>query len=272
MGYSSSADQIYFYEENMILRDHFLKILLPQIIIGVIALAHLFMYQQWHWLMATFIFLLLSYVIGEGIFLHRYFSHKAFECPAWLAKTFAFLAMLGGFGTPIAYRMVHLSHHAHSDTEQDPHTPQRGFWHAVNGWYFSPMKVSLASCKSLLADPYYVWLGQNQVKTWWAVTLIIGIVDWKLVLYTIGLGGLLGYIFLNFCTNYLAHTHGTQRFTNNDNSRNIWWLSWILLQGSGALQNNHHAIPGRYHDSHTWYELDLGRWIIPIIATKINHR
>lgn len=255
----------------MVFRDHFLRLLLPQLCLGLIAIVHLVWTQQWSWLIATAIWWLLTYVIGEGIFLHRYFSHKAFECHPLLAKTFAFIAMMGGFGTPIAYRLVHLTHHTHSDQEQDPHSPRHGFLHAFGGWYFRPIKANLVMCKSLLADPYYVWLNKHQNKIWWIIVIALASINVELLLYTIGLGGLIGYVFMNFFTNYAAHTFGAQRFDNKDGSRNIWWLSWILLQGSGALQNNHHAIPGRFHDSHAWYEMDVGRWVIPLIATKINY-
>jgi len=256
----------------IILRDHFLRILLPQLLLGLGAVVHLWHYAQWYWLWATVIFVFLSYVMGEGIFLHRYFTHKAFECPGWMAKTFAFLGMMGGFGSPIGYRLVHLTHHAHSEQRQDPHSPRKGFWSAFLGWYFRPISVSLQACKSLLADPYYRSLHEHHAKLWWATLMIMVLIDWRLAVFTMGLGGVIGcYVFLNFVSNYLAHSFGDRRFDTRDDSRNIWWMSWILLQGGGSLQNNHHAMPGRYHDSHRWYEIDLGRWIIPLLATTINH-
>ena len=64
------------------------------------------------------------------------------------------------------------------------------------------------------------------------------------------------------------HRYGTKRFDTDDEGRNITWLSWLTWVGSGALQNNHHAYPGRWHDSHAWYEFDIGKYIIPLIATE----
>jgi stearoyl-CoA desaturase (delta-9 desaturase) len=253
-------------------RSHFFKVQIPQLIMGFAAIAVLFYTQQWYWLISTFIFWFLVYVVGEGIFLHRYFSHKAFECnPIW-GKVFSYFALLGGFGGPIGYRATHIGlHHAHSDKEGDSHSPKHGFLHACFGWYLKEHKLPLMICKSLLAQPYYVWLERNLVNIWWATTLVLGLINIKLMLFTMGLGGLICFCFAAI-TNAFAHTFGTRRFETSDNSRNITWLSWITWQGSSVLQNNHHAIPARFHDSHAWYELDVGKWIIPLIATKINVR
>lgn len=251
-------------------RTHFFQVLIPQHLLALAALINLVVEGQPMWLWATFIAWFLCYVMGEGIFLHRYFSHRAYETRPWLAKTFAVFGLLGGFGSPISYRAVHIGlHHAHSDQTQDSHSPQHGFWHAWILWNLKPMKLPLVICKNLLRDPFYVWMEQNIIRIWWAALILLALIDWHLPLYTMGLAGAIGMSMAGI-TNSLAHLHGSRRFNTDDNSRNITWLSWLTWQGSSVLQNNHHAIPGRYHDSHAWYELDLGRWIIPLIATKIN--
>lgn len=250
-------------------KSHYFQVQVPQLILGIIALISLFVNHDWLWLISTYVFILLVYVIGEGIVLHRYFSHKAYECIPWVAKVFSIFAILGGFGGPIGYRAAHVMHHAHSDTDLDPHTPTKGLLNSMFTWYVKPVKIKIITCKSLLAQPYYVWLEKHSVHIWWAVTILLALIDIKLMLYTMGLGGLFCYISANFITNTLAHNFGSRRFETKDNSRNLWWLSWITLQGSSVMQNNHHAIPNRYHDSFAWYEIDVGKWIIPLIATKI---
>ena len=252
-------------------KENFLRIQLPQIILGLVALFHLMFTQSWLWLIATYVFILLVYVMGEGIFLHRYFSHKAFECRPGLAKFFAFITILGGFGTPIGYRAIHVMHHGYSDKPGDPHSPVNSIWNSIYKWWLKPVKLSVMSCKSLLAQPYYVWLAKNELRIWWISLIVFSLIDIELMLYTIGLGGLLCYVFGNIVTNTMAHKIGSRRFDTDDNSRNIWWLSWLTLQGSSVMQNNHHAHPSRFHDSWAWYEIDVGKWIIPLIATKINY-
>jgi fatty-acid desaturase len=255
---------------NTSYRQHFFFVICAQLIFGLIAIADIVINGASIWLVATFLMWFLMYVMGEGIFLHRYFSHRAFETHEWIAKTFAVFAILGGFGGPIGYRATHTGlHHAFSDTDRDPHTPTKGWWYAMVGWHLTNHKLPLIICKHLLKDPFYVKLESNIIAFWWATFIIFALIDVRLALYGLGLAGIIGSLFTAW-TNASGHSIGTQRFNNRDNSKNIAWWSWVCWQGSGALQNNHHAHPARYHDSWAWYEFDIGRWIIPLIATKIN--
>jgi fatty-acid desaturase len=255
---------------NTYYRRHFFLVICAQVFFGLVAIADLMIYGNYTWLLATFVMWFLMYVMGEGIFLHRYFSHRAFKTHEWLAKTFAVFGALGGFGGPIGYRATHVGlHHAFSDQERDPHSPTKGWFHAAVGWHLVNHKLPLMICKTLLKDPFYVWLENNVIKIWWATFIIFAVIDVRLALYGMGLAGLICFAFGSW-TNSAGHLIGTQRFNNRDNSTNMAWWSWICWQGSGALQNNHHAHPGRYHDSWAWYEFDIGRWIIPLIATEIN--
>lgn len=254
-------------------RRHFFLVICTQIIMGTLAAIDMVLHGVNIWLLATFIMWLLMYVIGEGIFLHRHFAHKSFETHSWLAKTFAIFGSLGGFGGPIGYRAAHIGlHHAHSDKPGDCHSPvQNGFWYAAVTWHLHNHKLPMMICKSLLRDPFYVWLENHVISIWWTVFILFALIDVRFAVYGLGLAGLIGFVFAAI-TNAAAHTVGTRRFDTDDNSRNIAALSWITLQGSSVLQNNHHAHPGRFHDSWAWYEFDIGKWLIPLIATRINQR
>lgn len=249
---------------------YFFFTVLPQQVLAIIALMMIWYTQEYIWLIVTFSTWFMTYVMGEGIFLHRYFSHKTFECHPVMAKSFALCAVLGGFGGPISFRAVHLAHHSHSDTPLDPHTPNLGIWHAYMGWYYKPLPKSvnvLLASRQLLKDRYYVWLEHNKTRIWWGVVIFAAIVDLMLCLGFV-LGGAIGF-HMSSVTNCFLHMVGTRRFHGKDTSRNLWWLSWITWHGSSSLHNNHHGAPNRYHDSHAWYELDVGKWIIPLLASKI---
>lgn len=253
-------------------RRHFLLVIVAELIFGTLALVDVYANGASNWLWVTFVMWFLTYVMGEGIFLHRYFSHRAFETHAWIAKTFAVLAAIGGFGGPIGYRATHTGlHHAFSDQDRDPHTPTKGWFYAMVGWHFVDHKLPIAICKSLLRDKFYVTLENNIIKLWWTAFIIFALIDIRLALYGMGLSGMIGYLFYSW-TNAAGHSLGYRRFDTDDYSKNIPVWSWICWQGSGALQNNHHAHPARYHDSWAWYEFDIGKYIIPLIATKINER
>jgi stearoyl-CoA desaturase (delta-9 desaturase) len=218
------------------------------------------------WLLISLVSYFLFYVVGEGIFLHRYFSHGAFKCKDWVAKTGSVFAALGAFGTPISYRLMHVAHHSFSDTSKDPHSPSNGFWEAFIGWQLHDYKgtLSLLVAKRLYAVKFYRDLELHSIKLWWLFMLLTSLIDWRVPLF-IALGSSLGMLISSF-TNSAGHCWGSRRFETKDNSRNFAWLSWICWQGSGALQNNHHAYPSRIHDSHAWYEFDIGKYLIPILV------
>lgn len=250
-------------------RYHFFRVIVPQVVLGVLALAHLAHAGANWYLVGTFVAWFCCYVMGEGIFYHRYFSHKTFECHPLIAYFFTFCAILGGFGGPIAFRGVHTGlHHAYTDTERDPHSPVHGFWQAFIGWHRTVVKFPIVISKSLIANKFYSWVEPRAVKIWWSVAITMALIDWHILIYTLGLAGMIGTLFASI-SNSIGHTWGTRRFDTKDRSTNNAWLSWFTWQG-GILHNNHHAHPGRYHDSHAWYEFDIGRWVIPLIATKIN--
>ena len=255
---------------NRILK-YFLIVILPQQILGLIALWYLWYSQEYQWLIATFISWFLCYVVGEGIFLHRYFAHRAFECNPILPKIFGVFAMLGGHANPLSFKLLHTAHHVHTDSEGDPHTPYKSFFNGFFGWYwnfkFPDIKKFTLAAKNLTSDPYYVFLHAHQYSIYWISFLLLSLIDLRLGLFTMGLGGFIGMQFTNI-TNSVGHTYGRRRFDTKDNSKNMILFSWISWQGSGGLQNNHHAFPARYHDSHAWYEFDIGKWLIPLFATN----
>jgi stearoyl-CoA desaturase (delta-9 desaturase) len=65
---------------------------------------------------------------------HRYFAHRSYR----LARVPQFLMALGGATAaqkgPLWWAGHHRDHHKYSDTEQDIHTPQKGFWWSHVGW------------------------------------------------------------------------------------------------------------------------------------------
>jgi stearoyl-CoA desaturase (delta-9 desaturase) len=184
------------------------------------------------------------------------------------------MALMGGFGSPMGFASIHIIHHAFSDTDKDFHTPTKGFFNAYLGWYLSTIKISspvLMATRHLLKDKFYPRLEKYKISIWWGLAIILALIDFRILIFSMGLAGFIGWHF-TCITNSAAHRIGSQRYDNGDHSTNIWWLSWIFWQGSGALQNNHHHAPGRFHDSERWYEFDIAKYLIPLLATKIHDR
>lgn len=84
-----------------------------------------------------FVLYLWKECVPMSVCLHRYFSHKGFEC----GRGMQFLLYLGGClasqGPPLWWASKHRRHHAHCDTPQDPHTPVCfSKWYAWVGWCY----------------------------------------------------------------------------------------------------------------------------------------
>ena len=76
-------------------------------------------------------------------------------------------------------------------------------------------------------------------------------------------GGLIRIFLLHHITwsvNSVCHFVGSRRFRVKDESRNVWWLSWISFGES--WHHNHHAFPSSaFHGLKPW-ELDIGGLVI----------
>lgn len=102
-------------------------------------LGYLFYALSWTWTTtaAFVVSYLIIYVYGINIFYHRYWSHKQFNPHPWVLKFFTVAGTMAMIGGPTTYAMAHRWHHAHSDTDLDPHSPAHGRWHAFIGWTFT---------------------------------------------------------------------------------------------------------------------------------------
>jgi stearoyl-CoA desaturase (delta-9 desaturase) len=60
--------------------------------------------------------------------------------------------------------------------------------------------------------------------------------------------------------NSICHYWGRRRFAVRDESRNVWWLSWLSFGES--WHNNHHAFPSSAFHGLRAGEIDPGGWVI----------
>ena len=64
--------------------------------------------------------------------LHRYWSHKGFQCGRAVQFVLYVLGCMASQGPPLWWASKHRRHHAHCDTDEDPHSPvAHGPWCAV---------------------------------------------------------------------------------------------------------------------------------------------
>ncbi len=213
------------------------------------------------------VIMLVMYVLtGLGITVgyHRMLTHRSFE-PHPVAKFF-FLALgsMAVQGPAYHWAAVHIKHHAHTDEEDDPHSPVEGFFHAHVGWLFlNGLYVT---------GDYGKWLKKDRMVMFFTKTFLFWVVLGYLLPYLFGgwtavlWGGLVRSFLNNHVTwsvNSVCHVFGSRMFTTKDMSRNHW-LVGLLAFGEG-WHNNHHAFPRAAFHGMRWYQFDLSAYVIRLL-------
>jgi stearoyl-CoA desaturase (Delta-9 desaturase) len=210
--------------------------------------------------------LYLTFVVGGGMGLHRYFAHRAFRT----TRAFQFaLALLGStaFTEPIGFAGKHRLHHRHSDTTQDVHAPQQGFWYCWFGSLFErPERAT--DIERMTADlmryPELVWLHR-----WPYVPALMlgGMIWWMGGFSQFAIGFVLSRLLILHAVsavNYFCHRSGQRPFATRDRSTNNLLIA-LLTFGEG-WHNNHHRFPRAARAGVRWWELDPIYYAIRLCA------
>jgi stearoyl-CoA desaturase (delta-9 desaturase) len=220
--------------------------------------------------------------VGITVGYHRLFTHRAFETYRSVRYTFAVLGQMGVEGDVVTWVADHRKHHQFSDREGDPHSPHAGYgegmletikglWHAHTGWIFvAAGRADRARyAKDLMQDRGLRVIARLFLPTVIASLLVPALVGWALIGgwygFVSGLvwGGAVRIFLLHHVTwsiNSICHLWGRRRFQSPDESRNVWWLSWISFGES--WHNNHHAFPSSAFHGLRSFEIDPGGWVI----------
>src|SRR3954462_55406 len=244
-------------------------------------------WQVWnealHWSdIAVFLICYLLTGFGVTVGFHRHFTHRAFKAKTWVRGTLAILGSAAIEGPVISWVDDHRKHPAFADVEGDPHSPRvdhghglkgalRGLFHAHVGWLFIHTERGLKSryAPDLLADP--VVKKVNDTFVFWVVA---GLVAPFLMGWAIGgtvaegltgllWGGAVRMLVLHHSTysiNSLCHFFGRRRFNTDDESRNLWWLSFFTF--GEAWHNHPHAFPTSARHGLSRWNFDPSAWVI----------
>ncbi|MGD9702610.1 MAG: fatty acid desaturase [Acidimicrobiia bacterium] len=199
------------------------------------------------------------------IYLHRALSHRALTVRRPLSGVFRVLIWTMTGIRPRQWVAVHRKHHAFTDVEGDPHSPELLGWVNVQirnvALYrreaSNPQTVARYA-KDLPADRWDRALFDRAI-----VGLAIGTVLLVLVLGPWA-GAIAAFVHLNVylatssAVNAMGHHFGRRPYDNI--AGNLQWLAW-LTAGEG-LHNNHHAAPTSARLAHHRWEFDPGWWAI----------
>lgn len=168
--------------------------------------------------------------------------------------------------SPRAYAVMHRMHHAYTDTERDPHSPnfssnifammwrtrriyleivnrrypvEERFtknlpeWEALDRWGNSPLS------RGLWVIGYTVFFLVFATSFWWFLLLPIVVTT----------GAFHGAI-----VNWFAHKYGYINFRLKNTSRNLLVVDVLMLGES--YHNNHHKRPSSINFGRRWHEID----------------
>jgi stearoyl-CoA desaturase (delta-9 desaturase) len=220
--------------------------------------------------------------LGITVGYHRLFTHRAFETYPAVRYVFAVLGQMGVEGDVVTWVADHRKHHQFSDKPGDPHSPHadfgdgplealKGFWHAHTGWILSgSARADTARyAKDLVQDRGLRVIARLFGLTVLVSLLVPAVAGWLLIGgwygFVSGLiwGGAVRIFLLHHVTwsiNSICHLWGRRRFSSRDESRNVWWLSWLSFGES--WHNNHHAFPSSAFHGLRKLEIDPGGWVI----------
>ncbi len=63
-------------------------------------------------------------------------THRSFQAHPAVRFSLLALGSIAGHTDPVRWASIHIQHHAHSDTDGDPHSPRDSLFHAHFGWIY----------------------------------------------------------------------------------------------------------------------------------------
>lgn len=216
---------------------------------------------------------------GIGICLgyHRLLTHGSFKTYAPVRWLLGAVGCLGGEGSPADWVANHRKHHAHSDEDGDPHSPNDGAWWSHIFWiaWTTPGPVRTQHIQRwardilndrVLASLVYGFLPLNFIFS----VMLFGIGYWlggtAMATSFLVWGVFVRLAFVMHSTwlvNSASHMWGYRNYVTKDNSRNLWWVA-LLTYGEG-WHNNHHAYPSMAMHGHRWWEIDTTFLVIRLM-------
>ena len=223
--------------------------------------------------MALLIFFILHWYLSlffQSFFHHRYAAHKVCSMSPFWEKFFylgCFITQGSSYISARTYGIMHRMHHAHTDTEEDPHSPANSdnvFAMLLDtssnyrGIHFGRTHVPEKYKKDLPDWPAFDKLVHNLPARiiWGAVYLGIYFLIcthwWQFLFFplTLAMGALQGV-----AVNWWAHKFGYRNYNVRDTSVNILPVDFIFW--GEAYHNNHHRNPGRSNNAVCWFEVDM---------------
>jgi stearoyl-CoA desaturase (delta-9 desaturase) len=221
------------------------------------------------WWLLTLAVYFATCCLGMAVCVHRGICHKAFKMNRSVERLFLLFSAVGMVGSPLGWVGTHRTHHAHADTDGDPHSPSIQGWKLL--WTGPESQVEWWRMRDVLRDPFQRTLHQYYllVAITWALLLLL--IDPIAVIFGFLIPAGLQITASNLLT-ILTHGTGYRNFDTPDKSTNHPLMA-LLTWGEG-WHNNHHADPRNWTTSKRWWELDVAGLCVRALSVigLIDHR
>ncbi|MCB1112001.1 MAG: fatty acid desaturase [Chlamydiales bacterium] len=201
---------------------------------------------------------------------HRYFSHRSYKTHPVIEYILLFFGSMTIQGSALRWSFDHRKHHAFVDTDRDPYSIKRGFWHAHFLWLLEKQEpIDPKVVADLKNNPRVMFqerhdilcmLGSNML-----VWLFFGYIFDDMLGALVMIVGLRIFLVHHFTwfINSLAHTWGDRPFDIEQSAVNNFILSFLTF-GEG-YHNYHHTFAHDYRNGVRWYHFDPTKWLIWVL-------
>lgn len=211
---------------------------------------------------------------------HRLLAHRSYQTSRPLQFVLALAGSLAVQGGPLWWVAHHRSHHRHTDSEADVHSPvTRGFWQSHMGWMMSvaAFQEKGTNARDLHRFPELKWLQRFYVPlivaqgaALYALGMLLDLLfpEWgisgpQLLVWGLFVTTVITW-HVTFAVNSVCHTWGAQPHDTGDASTNNPLIG-VLAYGEG-WHNNHHKFPLSARHGLEWWQLDLTWWLLRGLA------
>ena len=207
-------------------------------------------------------------VAGMGITVgyHRLFAHRSFKTYSAIEWILMVMGSMALQNTIVKWCSDHRRHHKKLDTEEDPYSITKGFFHAHIGWILDGKDSPVLGVDDLKKKSSV----RFQTKYYWSISLFLSFVLPALIGLAYGrpFGGLLwgGIVrvtlvhHFTFLINSLCHFIGDKSYDTEISARDSWFAA-LMTFGEG-YHNYHHTFQWDYRNGVKWWHFDPTKWMI----------
>jgi stearoyl-CoA desaturase (Delta-9 desaturase) len=233
------------------------------------------LHASWTTMLVYFLVVTQLTIFSVTLYLHRSQAHRGVDFHPVVAHFFRFWSWLSTAMVTKEWVAIHRKHHAHCETQDDPHSPQI---YGIKKVLLEGVDLyRIASLDRAATEKYGIgtpddWIERNVYARHAALGPTL------LAFISVALFGVIGMAIWAFqmiwipfwaagVVNGLGHWWGYRNFETSDTATNL--TPWGIFIGGEELHNNHHAFPSSAKFALRRFEVDIG-WVVMRVLEKMK--